>query len=135
MDPAAAFALLDEALPLGDDGGVEWSRRPFAKRWSLRRLGRAGLSSLLVEQAGAPGRCLVFAAGDPEAVDVATERALDAFESLDPTRPRQAIDARGRWICELAPDGTFTLDFVSRRDTAMLERLRAREREWGRGRT
>ena len=126
-----AWAELGQ-LVFGEDGAIDWKSRPFSKRWSMRRLGRAGLIELISEHVPLRGPCFSVTPGS-EPVRTTLGDALRAL-------PRGTLDAhhwfvstQGRWLIELTASGTFSFDFVDERHTKMLERLQRVEARWRRG--
>jgi hypothetical protein len=102
-----------------EQGSIDWTTRPFSKRWSMRRLGRAGLIELIEEHVARRQKCFAVTPGaKPERTTVGA--ALQAL-------PRGTLDAhhwlvstQGRWIVELSASQMFTFDFVDERDTKLL---------------
>lgn len=118
-----------ERLEFREDGGIDWSRRPFAKRWSMRRLGKAGLLALIAEHVASSANCFhLTAVGDPVEVELAAGVGV-AWDDPEP-RHHWLVHPGGRWLIELSADRTFTFEFTSARNTRMLKRLKALEAEW-----
>jgi Tetratricopeptide repeat len=132
---AQTWDLLGERLQRGSDGGVNWSRRYFAKRWSALRLGLAGLQELVQTMVPGRGRCWVFSSDDDTAEDSpAAAGVRRAMRDRDQDRHHWLIARDGRWIMELHADGTFSFEHVDPRHTRMLKRLEAKQAEWMRER-
>lgn len=131
--PAEVWGLLAERLPFGEDGAVDWSQRPFAKRWPLRRLGRAGLLDLASSLVLPSSRCHVVEAGAERVAEGTVATALDRFLREESAAHRWLIDRRGRWVMELSADRVFAFEYVDVRNTKLLKRLQGIEAEWSRG--
>jgi hypothetical protein len=114
----------------GEDGAIDWTTRAFSKRWSMRRLGRAGLSELIAEHVAHRTECFSITPGE-EPVRTTVGGALRALPRGTLDAHRWLVSTQGRWIMELSAGRTFTFDFVDERDTKMLKRLRAVD--WSRG--
>jgi hypothetical protein len=107
------------------DGGVDWSQRPFAKRWSMRRLGRAGLIELIGEHVALRRECFRVDAGADEVQETTLQRALEGLPGGPLERHVWIVGARGRFLIELSVQGSFSFEFTDERDTKMLARLKA----------
>jgi hypothetical protein len=123
------WSLIQEELPFLPTGGIDWSRRSFSKRWSQRRLGWAGLSEVLQAAISLQRRCFVVGPpGDQSSIEDFEPQplgsALRGLRQGEWGEHRWVIDAAGRWIFELAPSRTLSLEFVQVRDTRMIKRLR-----------
>jgi len=126
---ADIWAALEEQLPFREEGGIDWERRYFAKRWSARRLGWAAIEQLLSEVIALARPC--FALGEDRAqpgVETTLRAGLRAWR--DEEGFAWLVDKSGRWVLELDPEGIVSLEFVSRRSTRMVERLQKLERRW-----
>ncbi|MBL4846891.1 MAG: hypothetical protein JKY65_15335 [Planctomycetes bacterium] len=122
-----AWLLIEEALPFLPSGGVDWAQRPYAKRWSQRRLGWLGLGELLSEVISLRRPCYVFSHEDlPEdELEVQTlDSALRRLRETSLETPWWVIDASGRWVIEVSPAGLVSLEFVRARDTRLLKQMR-----------
>jgi hypothetical protein len=126
VDP---WTLLKEGLPFRDDGGVDWEQRPFAKRWSMRRMGKAGILVLIEQHVTLRARCYWLRSDAPGFEVASVTRALGEAARLDDAH-HWLIDTKGRWVAELSQDRIFTFEFVDDRNTKMLQRLRGLEDEW-----
>ncbi|MGE4141698.1 MAG: hypothetical protein AB7N76_13735 [Planctomycetota bacterium] len=137
---AEVWSLVSESLLRLPDGGVDWSRRPFSKRWSTRRLGRSGVRALVAELVPTlrRARCFALVAGEERARPSTLAAALEvALAEQRDGRHRWVIAEDGRWVLELrgydpaAGDGQLAFEGVSRRNTEMLKRLRTIEARMG----
>ena len=121
-----AWLLIEEALLFLPSGGVDWTQRAYAKRWSQRRLGWLGLSELLEEVIPLRRACFLFSQETSPDDDVAPRSLAAALRDLggaDLTTHWWAIDASGRWLIEVSPSGLVSLEFVRARDTRLLQRV------------
>jgi len=121
-----------QTLQFQDDGSIDWSERPFAKRWSLRRLGKTGLLELLAEHVALRAECFWVR---PDAEPCAVTLGAGVREALrdDAETHHWFVHVHGRWLIELSAQGTFTFEFTSARNTKLLRKLKGLEREWARG--
>jgi hypothetical protein len=129
----SVWDLLQETLAgAGTAEGIEWSTRPFSRRWRLQRLGWAGLSEVLTEVIDL--RTWGYALTDDSEGELDPCRLSQALAALRRDESGQVswfVAASGRFLLEWHPDsGRLSLEFVRVSNTRMLARLRAREAEW-----
>lgn len=99
-----------------DSGLIDWSRRPFRKTWSWRKLGSESCEDLILSGISPETRCLVAVPDVPEE-ELATlglgEALAEALKGVK-ERPYWLIDCQKRWIIELTPRGALTLERLGR---------------------
>jgi hypothetical protein len=127
-DDGADWAGLKPLLRFRPEGGVDWTIRPFAKRWSYRKLGPAGIAELLESLVPLRNECWVATA---EAVTPSRVReALSGLRTWDQASYRWWIDRGGRWLAELAPEGSFSFEFVIPDPPALRRGCRVQRLRW-----
>ncbi|RMG08138.1 MAG: hypothetical protein D6731_22385 [Planctomycetota bacterium] len=92
-------------------GGIDWSLRPFARRWSWRKLGHAAVGDLLGQFVSPKAPCRWVGAHGTRLLSCAD--ALGGLRAAPPyEEPSWLLDPAGRWVVEFAPDGILTFEFL-----------------------
>lgn len=91
------------------DDGIDWKRRRYHKRWSLKRLGKHGALELLEQMMPLKSRCYHKLAtgglGDYGALKPAFEKAVADREHI-----HWLMDLAGGWLIEINKSQTLTVE-------------------------
>lgn len=133
QDGMAVWTALREQLPFDPvSSTINWRVRTFAKVWSRRRLGPAGIAELIRAHLPRPSApCFLVVGGeDPVPATVA-----DVIAQVRAEGSVWAFDPLGRWILELSggEHPQFAFEFLDARNQAMIERLLGIEATWSHG--